>query len=174
MVKTGEKNKWFLWIKIILLGLFIALLLRTFVFSTSLVQGESMYPTLQNGDRLLFNKLIYLTEEPSRGDIVIIKRPLKNYVKRVIALPNETIEVKDHVLRIDGIPYNQNFLTKSQQMHSANFRPIKVPPNSYFVMGDNRPISRDSRNGLGFVFKDEIIGKSELIIFPFSEWSVTR
>src|SRR5699024_1536574 len=109
-----------------------------------------------------------------RGDIVIIERPLKNYVKRVIALPGETIEVKDHVLHINGEIYEQNFLSENEILGTGNFGPIEIPEDSYFVMGDNRSTSKDSRNGLGFIEEENIIGRSEIIIFPFNELRVTR
>ncbi|MBM7572201.1 signal peptidase I [Aquibacillus albus] len=162
------------WVKVIAIAIIAASLLRSFVFATSIVQGESMDPTIQDGERLLFNKVVYLVGEPNRGDIVIIKRPIKNYVKRVIALPHETITVKDKVLYINGERYTQTFLDSQDLSQTGDFGPVEVPGNSYFVMGDNRLISKDSRNGLGFVTKEEIIGRSEFVIYPFSEWTFTR
>lgn len=133
-----------------------------------------MFPVLEEGDRVLFNKAAYLFEEPARGDVVIIQRPIKNYVKRIIALPGETIEVKENKLYINGERYGQHFLPASEISRTADFGPVITPEDSYFVMGDNRIISKDSRNGLGFVTKAEIIGRSELIIFPLNEFSVIK
>lgn len=174
MEETKEKNEWIEWGKAILIAILLALFLKTFVFSTSIVEGDSMAPTLDNGDRIIFNKFIYLVGKPDRGDIVIIKRPLKNYVKRIIALPGETIEMKDHVLYIDDEIYEQKFITEEVRNRTGNFGPIDVPLDNYFVMGDNRAISKDSRNGLGFIEEENIIGRSEIIIYPFNEWSLTR
>lgn len=168
------KSEWLEWIKAIFIAVIIALVIRTFIFSTSIVEGESMAPALDNGDRIVFNKFIYLVSKPDRGDIVIIKRPLKNYVKRVIAMPGETIEVRDHVLYIDDEPYDQNYLPEINILATDDFGPVNVPSEKYFVMGDNRNISKDSRNGLGLIEEDNIIGRSEIIIFPFDEWSITR
>src|SRR5699024_2768904 len=174
VAETKQKSEWLEWIKAIFIAIVIALIIRTFFFSTSIVEGESMAPTLDSGDRIIFNKFVYLIDEPERGDIVIIQRPLKNYVKRVIALPGETIEVRDHVLYIDDEAYEQTFLPEAEILATGDFEPVDVPPDNYFVMGDNRGISKDSRNGLGLIQEDDIIGRSEIIIFPFNEWSITR
>lgn len=174
MAETKQKNEWFEWIKAIVIAILIALIIRTFIFSTSIVDGASMAPTLDNGDRIIFNKFVYLVGKPERGDIVIIKRPLKNYVKRIIALPGETIEVRDHILYIDNEPIEQTFIPDMEMSATQDFGPIEVTPDHYFVMGDNRGISKDSRNGLGLIEEDNIIGRSEIIIFPFDEWSITR
>src|SRR5690625_500338 len=93
--KTKEKNTFSDWIKAVLIAMVLAFLLRSFVFATSVVKGESMLPTLEDGERVIFNKFIYLVTDPGRGDIVIIAKPESNYVKRVIGLPNETIEMRD-------------------------------------------------------------------------------
>lgn len=174
MAEAKQKSEWLEWIKAIFIAVVIALVIRTFIFSTSIVEGESMAPTLDNGDRIVFNKFVYLVSNPERGDIVIIKRPLKNYVKRVIALPGETIEVRNHVLYINDEAYDQNFLPEITNIATGNFGPVEVPSDNYFVMGDNRNISKDSRNGLGLIEETNIIGRSEIIIFPFDEWSITR
>ncbi len=169
-----KKNEWIEWGKAIVIAMVIALFIRTFIFSTSIVEGDSMAPTLNDGDRIIFNKAVYLIGEPKRGDIVIIKRPLKNYVKRVIALPGDTIEVKNHELYINDELYEQTFISEDSKKRTGNFGPMTVPADSYFVMGDNRAISKDSRNGLGFIEEENIIGRSEIIIYPFNQWSLTR
>lgn len=133
-----------------------------------------MYPALEDGERIIFNKFIYIVSEPKRGDIVIIQRPQKNYVKRIIGLPNEVIEMKDHDLFINGEKQPNSFVDEYDTMLTGNFGPIKIPENSYFVMGDNRAISLDSRNDLGLIDRSEIIGRSELVIYPFNEWEITR
>src|SRR5699024_11927890 len=88
----------------------VVFLLLSVGISASAVEGESMNPTLKDGERLLFNKFVYIVSEPKRGDIIIIQRPEKNYVKRVIGLPNETSEVKDHTLYIDDKKQSESFL----------------------------------------------------------------
>lgn len=154
--------------------LVLSFFLHIFLFTSSIVQGSSMFPVLEEGDRVVFNKAAYIFEEPQRGDIVIIQRPLKNYVKRIIALPGETIEVKNSRLFINGERYSQPFLTEEEIEQTTDFGPVTIPQDSYFVMGDNRLISKDSRNGLGLVTKNEIIGRSEMVIYPLNEFSITR
>lgn len=174
VTKTKQKNEWIEWIKALIIAVLIALFLKTFIFATSIVEGESMEPTLESGERVIFNKLIYLIDKPKRGDIVIIEHPTKNYVKRVIALPGETIEMKNHLLYIDGEHYDETFISEKAINHTGDFGPVEVPEDSYFVMGDNRAISKDSRNGLGFIKEEDIIGRSEIIIYPFDQWGITR
>lgn len=170
----SKKNEWIEWGKAIVVAILLAFILRTFVFATSIVEGDSMYPALEDGERIIFNKFIYIVSEPKRGDIVIIQRPQKNYVKRIIGLPNEVIEMKDHDLFINGEKQPNSFVDEYDTMLTGNFGPIKIPENSYFVMGDNRAISLDSRNDLGLIDRSEIIGRSELVIYPFNEWEITR
>lgn len=177
MSSVGEakkKNEWIEWGKALLFAIILAFILRSFVFATSIVEGESMDPALEDGERIIFNKFIYIVAEPSRGDIIIIQRPHKYYVKRIIALPNETVEMSDHTLYINNVKQENSFVNKHAEMMTGDFEPTKVPDDSYFVMGDNRAISKDSRNGLGFIKRKDIIGKSEFIIYPFSEWAITR
>lgn len=174
MGEAKQKNEWLEWGKALFFAILLALILRTFVFATSIVEGESMDPALEDGERIIFNKFVYIVSEPARGDIIIIQRPHKYYVKRVIALPNETIEMNDHILYIDGVKQKNSFVNKQAEMMTGDFGPIEVPEDSYFVMGDNRAISKDSRNGLGFIKRKDIIGKSEFIIYPFSQWAITR
>ncbi|MFD1849215.1 signal peptidase I [Oceanobacillus bengalensis] len=174
MTETKKKNEWLEWGKAILIAILIALFLRSFIFATSIVEGDSMDPTLEDGERVIFNKLIYLLDDPKRGDIVIIQRPAKNYVKRIIGLPGETIEISSGDLYINNEQYTQNFLPEKAIYQSDNYGPLTIPEDSYFVMGDNRSISKDSRNGLGLILEDEIIGKSEVIIYPINEWARTN
>ena len=91
MAESKKQNEWLEWGKAIIIAVILAFLLRTFVFATSIVEGESMHPALEDGERIVFNKLIYIVSEPARGDIIIIQHPHKNYVKRIIGLPNEKI-----------------------------------------------------------------------------------
>lgn len=172
--EAKKKNEWYEWAKAIIIAILIALFLRTFIFATSIVEGESMDPTLEDGERVIVNKLLYILDEPDRGEVIIIQRPTKNYVKRVIGLPGETIELKGNHLIINGEEHSQPFLSEEAQYKTGNFGPINIPEDSYFVMGDNRAISKDSRNGLGFILKEEIIGRSELIIYPFNEWELIK
>lgn len=174
MGEAKKKNEWIEWGKALLFAVLLAFILKSFVFATSIVEGESMDPTLKDGERIIFNKFIYLVTDPARGDIIIIQRPHKYYVKRIIALPNETVEMKDHTLFINNVKQKTSFVNKHDKMKTGDFGPTEVPDDSYYVMGDNRAISKDSRNGLGFIKRKDIIGKSEFVIYPFNDWTITR
>src|SRR5690625_4916363 len=162
------------WIKASLIAIILAIILNTFIFSSSIVEGISMEPTLIDNDRIIFNKLIYIISQPERGDIIIIKQRDKKYIKRVIALPGETIEMSNHKLYIDSVEQPTSYVDPSDEILTGSFGPLKVPKEHYFVMGDNRLVSKDSRNELGLIKRDEIIGKSEFIIYPFDRLKKTK
>ncbi|SDJ18573.1 signal peptidase I [Salimicrobium halophilum] len=173
-MSTKAKNEWLEWIKAILIALVLAFLLRNFFFATSIVEGASMDPTLENGERVVFNKIVYHLDEPDRNDIVIIERPAKNYVKRVIGEPGDQVEVKNHELYINGEKQAQDYLDNQSIQATRDYGPVEVPEDHYFVMGDNRAVSKDSRNGLGLIKESEIVGRTELVIFPFEEMGRTQ
>ncbi|WP_173916642.1 signal peptidase I [Halobacillus sp. Marseille-Q1614] len=173
-MSENTKNEWIEWIKAILIAVILAFILRTFFFATSIVEGASMNPTLESGERVMFNKIIYYIDEPSYNDIVIIEKPTKNYVKRVIGQPGDTVEIRNSHLYVNGQQHDQPYLDEGAIMNTRDFGPIEVPKGRYFVMGDNRSVSKDSRNGLGFVAEEEIIGRTELVIFPFNEVELTK
>ncbi|MBU5595282.1 signal peptidase I [Amphibacillus sp. MSJ-3] len=158
--------------KLILTIFFIILFFRLFIFSFAQVIGESMAPTIQNGQWIITNHLSYSLNEPERGDIVTIDYNGEIYIKRIIGLPNETIEITDQQLYIDGIPYTQVFITDRSSFWTHDIPETKIPDQSYYVLGDNRRISKDSRNTLGFIEKSNIIGRAEFVIYPFSDWHV--
>lgn len=165
---------WTEWAKAVIIAVVLAFTLRSFGFATSIVNGESMYPALEDGERIVFNKFIYLVSDPKRGDIVIIQQAEGNYVKRVIGLPNETIEMINGSLYVNGELFPKNFVTNLAMHQTGDFGPVTIPEDTYFVMGDNRAISKDSRNGLGFIHRSEIVGRSELIVYPFDQFAITR
>lgn len=174
MTQPKKGLVWTEWAKAVIIAVVLAFTLRTFGFSTSIVNGESMYPVLEDGERIVFNKFIYFVSDPDRGDIVIIEQANGNYVKRIIGLPNETIEMKDGVLYVNGELFPESFVTNLAMHQTGDFGPVTIPTDTYFVMGDNRAISKDSRNGLGFIHRSEIVGRSELIVYPFDQFSITR
>ena len=169
-----NNNKLVKWIKAGLIALILAIILNTFIFSSSIVEGISMEPTLKDNDRILINKLTYILSEPNRGDIVIIQHENKNYIKRIIALPGETIEMSDHTLYIDNEEQENTYVNQSDEILTGSFGPLKIADDHYFVMGDNRLVSKDSRNELGLIKENEIIGKSEFIIYPFDRLKKTK
>jgi signal peptidase I len=126
----------------------------------------SMQPTLVAGQRLIVLKVFYT---PERGDIVIVRppiRPDKEFVKRLIGLPGDTVEVKNETVYINGLPVYEPYV-KAKPAYS--YGPYKIPDNNYFVLGDNRNNSSDSHSGWT-VTRQEIIGKACLRYWPFSKW----
>ena len=160
-------------IETILIALGFALLIREYIVMVSLVPSGSMIPTFQIRDRLFVNRYIYRFSDPERGDIIVFKSTTddKDYVKRCIGLPGETIEIKnghvyinDQLLILAGVDI---------QRDRANFGPVTVPDKHYFVLGDNRANSRDSRYW-GFVPHDHLMGKSLFTFWPVSQMRVLR
>ncbi|MGZ6975843.1 MAG: signal peptidase I, partial [Acidimicrobiia bacterium] len=137
------------WGILIVAALVIAIVIRTFVFQAFYIPSESMVPTLKIGDRVLVNKLSYKLHDPRRGDIVVFKAPpaaetadIKDLVKRLVGLPGETIQGKDGRIYINGRVLSEPYLPRD--VRSRTFGPEKVPPDSYFMLGDNRQYSKDS------------------------------
>jgi signal peptidase I len=170
---------------VIVVALVVALLLRTFVVQTFFIPSGSMEPTLQVGDRILVNKLSYHFHPVHRGDIVVFARPpaencgglpVNDLVKRVIGLPGNVISLSGGYVYIDGKKLDESWLPASEQgvteqgpagNNSNLARPYKVPANDYFVMGDNRQDSCDSRYW-GPITKSLIVGKVELRVWPLT------
>lgn len=159
------------WLKSLLIAFGIALVIRVFLFSPYYVEGASMDPTLHDEEKIFVNKF----EELNRGDIVIIRGDEKNYVKRLIGFPGDELEMKNDQLYINGQQWNEDYLDENREAAegivsklTGDFGPITVPSDHYYVMGDNRLVSLDSRNGLGFIEKERIIGVSEFVWYPFT------
>lgn len=131
--------------------------LRTYVVTPVRVNGDSMVPTLENGETLILNKMAKF----KRFDVVVIKTADENLIKRIIALPNETIEVRNEKLYINDEAVADNF----KDGHTDDFGPITLKENEYFVMGDNREISKDSRY-LGPIEEKYIIGTTSFRLLP--------
>jgi signal peptidase I len=162
------------WGILIASALIIALLIKTFLFQAFYIPSESMSPTLEKNDRVLVNKLSYKMHPVHRGDIIVFKAPegvspdVKDLVKRVIGLPGETVEGRsDHHVYIDGKILDEPWLPKG--LGTDPFPKYTVPPDSYFVMGDNRPNSNDSRLfPTHFIKKSDIVGRVFVRIWPLN------
>lgn len=151
-------------------GLLISLILINYVFRLTVVSGESMNNTLQDSDVLYVDKLSYFLSEPKRGDIVICNYPgsENHFVKRIIGLPGETVEIKDNVIYINGVAGLDNWNGNHTLYDMAK---VSIPDDSYFVVGDNRNNSKDSRvKSVGTIKKDEIQGRALFRIYPFSSF----
>jgi len=173
--KKGKSETWE-WIKALGIAVVLALIIRTFLFAPFLVDGSSMMPTLENGERLIVSKLIYYIQEPKPGDIIVFHATKeKDYIKRVIATEGQTVEMRDDQLYIDGKPVDEPYLKQYKEQARAegyvlteDFGPEKVPAGEIFVMGDNRRNSTDSRV-IGPVPVENVVGRSELVIWPLNK-----
>jgi signal peptidase I len=160
-------------------ALMIAALVVVFIVQPVKVEGTSMLPRLHDGERIFVNKLIYYDEyswapKIDRGDIVVFwfpDDPSKSYIKRVVGLPGDTIEMRDGTVRVNGTQLDESYLDPRFNSSPRSQPPVYVRPNYYFVMGDNRDNSSDSRSW-GLVPKKYIYGKALLRYWPLSAASV--
>jgi signal peptidase I len=149
-------------------------LLNIFVFNISTVIGQSMQPTLYEGEKLVINKISLLFGNPGRGDVIVLHDPStgpdrKEYlVKRVIGIPGDTVEVRDHKLYVNGESAEEAYI--DTEIQDSDFSGLTVPEGTYFVMGDNRHAgaSKDSRY-FGTIAQKSIVGKVAFIWWPFSK-----
>lgn len=155
----------------VVVALAIVLVLRTFIVGMYYVPSGSMIPTLQLNDHVVVTKLSYKMHEPERGDVIVFKYPPneeqdlpeKDYVKRLIGLPGETLEIKNNTVYIDGVALDEPYVNSDTAM--PDYGPITIPEGNYFAMGDNRNNSSDSRVW-GFVPEEYLIGKAQCIYWP--------
>ena len=153
-------------------ALVVALVIRAFFLAAFYIPSESMVPTLEKGDRVLVNKLSYKLHDVNRGDVVVFERPpnepdngYKDLIKRVIALPGETIEVRDCKVLINGNPLDEPYV--KEWTRTCTFAPKVVGENEVFVMGDNRDDSQDSRF-FGAISQKLIVGRAFVVVWPLT------
>lgn len=181
-MKENHKNEVMSWVKTIVFAFIVVFVCRQFLFTPITVKGESMSPTFEDNQKVVISK----TSKIERFDIVVFKSPnmKDNYIKRVIGLPGDKIEVKDDVLYIDGKAYEEPYLNANKEKIlfgqltedftlEQNTESSRVPEGYYFVMGDNRLRSYDSRM-FGFIAKDELLGEVKLRVFPLGRSSVIK
>lgn len=160
--------------KIIIIALLIVVPIRSFVFQPFFVKGQSMEPNFENGDYLIIDELSYRFKEPQRGEVVVFKypnNPSQRYIKRIIGLPGETAEVKDGKVAVVGKDGKEFFLDESSYLPENAFTPgnIRLPlkDDQFFVLGDNRIASSDSRSW-GVLPRNDIIGRVFVRAWPFA------
>lgn len=169
--KTSVKREIMEWIIVIEVAVILAVVLNMFLIVNAVIPSASMETTIMTGDRIFGNRLAYLKKDPARGDIVIFKFPddeKQLFIKRLIGMPGETLQMKDGVVYIDGEALDEPYLAT---IPYGDYGPITVPEGAYFVMGDNRNNSADSRYwNQPFVYRDKILGKAVFCYFPFSDF----
>ena len=157
------------YIFLIILAFTFAFLMNKFVYANAEVPTGSMIPIVQPGDRLIINRLSYLFEDPKRGDIVMFAYPdneKKNYLKRIIGLPGEKLEIREGLIYINDrkTPLSENYLNDEP---NGDFGPYNVPEGCYFMLGDNRDNSLDAREWKNkYVKKEKIVGKAWIKYYP--------
>ena len=169
--KKSVGNEVLEWLESIAISIFIVVLVFTFIFRIVIVDGSSMVPTLENGQRLVISHLFYT---PKQGDIVVVNSTglNKTIIKRVIATEGQTVDIDfdKHTVTVDGKVLDEPYINEpTARNDGGNTYPFTVPENTIFVMGDNRNESTDSRNAIvGCISIDDVLGKAVFRIYPFS------
>jgi signal peptidase I len=169
MLARVQEEVW-AWVKTVASAAVYAVLIVTFGFQVARVEGMSMAPTLEDQDRLIVNKAIYLLESPRRGDIVMLRYPVnpdKSFVKRVIAEEGDLVRIVDGRVYVNDVPLDDSYVPAEYRSHD-DWGPQVIQPGYYFVMGDHRNNSSDSRHW-GLVPKKYIIGKVQLRWWPIPD-----
>ena len=172
------------WVAVVAIAIAAALVIRLFLFQQYYIDGPSMETTLQPQDRVLVNKLSYRLHDVNRGDVVVFDRVTSpdrhdDLIKRVIALPGETLEIRSCIVYIDGVRLEEPYLDDEVQSQidpvarcgsHTDSTALVIPAEMVFVMGDNRLQSFDSRD-FGPIEIDKIRGRAFVVIWPFSAWA---
>jgi signal peptidase I len=189
---------------LVVLALVLAIVIKTFLVQAFFIPSESMVPTLHVGDRVLVSRLAYRFGDIERGDIIVFSDPHpapgehrgvvggflhwlgegvglalpadEDFIKRVIGLPGEVVEIREGVTYVDGAAIDEPYLGGPKDLR--NYGPRTVPDGMLFVMGDNRTNSADSRfpppAGLGYVPEDKVIGQAFVIVWPPGDWGAVH
>jgi signal peptidase I len=161
------------WLRDILFAVAAAIFIVIFVIQPVKVEGTSMQPRLVDQERIFVNRFIYRFENIRRGDVVVFWYPRdtnKSFIKRVVAIPGDVIEIRNGAVYVNGNGVKEPYL-KPEFRDNESFHKTVVPPEQYFVLGDHRNSSNDSRNW-GFVPKDLIYGKAIFRYWPLSRWGL--
>ncbi|HEY0828789.1 MAG TPA: signal peptidase I [Bacilli bacterium] len=184
-----KKNETMEWVKAIVIAAGLVFIIRLFIFAPFIVDGASMEPNFETGERLIVNKIIYSLREPKRGEVIVFHAPndTRDYIKRVIGLPGETVKVEGDKLYINNVLFEEDYI-KDAQIKAAdnggtyNTRNYNIeneleagviPEGKIFVMGDNRSNSSDSRV-FGAVTYKSIIGRADIIFWPLNKFSFIK
>src|SRR5436190_7881674 len=163
------------WARDLVVSLFIAGIFIVFLYQPVKVEGTSMMPQLLDQERIFINKFVYKFETIQRGDVVVFWYPLdpsKSYIKRVVGLPGETVSIRDGRVYVDDLPVKEPYVPPEYLDHQS-YPPSYVEPDHYYVLGDHRESSNDSRVW-GTVDRKYIYGKAVFVYWPFSQFGALR
>ncbi|MDJ0510886.1 MAG: signal peptidase I [Crocosphaera sp.] len=176
-VSDSKNNTWqAIWenVQILVIAVILAFIIRTFIAEPRYIPSESMYPTLETGDRLVVEKVSYHFHPPHHGDIIVFEPPIQlqlqgyekaqAFIKRIVATGGETVAVKDGKVYVNNQPLEEDYILESP---NYNLQSVEVPEGYLFVMGDNRNNSNDS-HVWGFLPEKNIIGHAVFRFFPFN------
>lgn len=173
---TEKAKSFFEWLFVIGIAIVLALLLRNFVISTTHVEGNSMNPTIENGDRIFVNRMGIFKNKLKRGNIIELHAPDKSgrdYIKRIVALPGDTVQLKNNKVYVNNEQLNENYTSSQTTLVSGNETKWELGEDEYFVLGDNR-LPRESNDSriFGPIKKKAIVGRAFLRYFPFNKFGV--
>jgi signal peptidase I len=164
-----------IWLRDLVISAGISILIITFLYQPVRVEGTSMLPRLEDQDRLFINKFVYQIHSIQRGDVVVFhypRDPEKSYIKRVIALPGDRIAIEDGRVWLNGSELQEGYVP-DRYRDTRSMEQIVVPPDSYFMMGDHRSISSDSRE-FGPVARNLVYGKAVFVYWPARDAGAVR
>ena len=166
------------WLAMIAVVVAATYLVVTFVGQRTQGSGESMETTLSDGDHLIVDKISYRFRDPERYDIVVFPYRLEEntyYIKRIIGLPGETVQIVDGYVYINGVQLDEHYGNEIMEKPGIAAEPVTLGEDEYFVLGDNRNNSQDSRTAsVGVIHRDEILGRAWVRIWPLSDFGVIK
>jgi signal peptidase I len=172
---AGNGGGWHSWLRDLVVSVAISAFIIVFLYQPVRVEGTSMLPMLEDQDRLFINKIAYRVGEIHRGDVVVFQYPrdhTKSYIKRVIALPGDRLRIDDGQVYVNGERMREPYVP-SRFSDDRSQPEMVLPPHDYFVMGDHRSISSDSRE-FGPVDRSLIYGKAVFVYWPMEQVGVVR
>lgn len=166
------------WILYLLVIIGVTYLVITYVGQRTKVSGQSMETTLHDGDNLIVDKISYRFREPERFEIIVFPYQHKEntyYIKRIIGMPGETVQIKDGYVYIDGVILEENYGTERMEVPGIAEQPVTLGVDEYFVLGDNRNHSSDSRDpSVGILHREDLLGRAWIRIWPLGDFGVIR
>ena len=173
--RPRKSSSLFLWLRDLVIAAVASVVMITFLYQPVRVEGTSMLPRLEDSDRLFINKFVYRFEAIERGDVVVFRYPRdleKSYIKRVIALPGDQLRIDHGRVYVNGKLVREPYVPLEYR-DTRSVAEMVVPPDSYYMMGDHRSISNDSRD-FGPVDRDLIYGKAVFVYWPTRDLGVVR